>query len=342
LSKVTTVLVAGIGGGSLGVEIGKALRLAGRYVSIGCDISPLAFGHYCGVFDRTELVPLDGYLDALVDLCERFRIDVVIPGGDQPMTIIAAAGERFERLGARIAANGSDVVAMLSDKQRCFEELERRGFAIPRTIALVDETDAERAPLPCVVKPSTGSGGSAFVFFARTREEVALYAAYLRNNGKRAIAQEYVSTTGGEFTVGVISRRDGTVRASIALKRAFPAKLSIAASGQDFLISTGITQGHIGDYPEVARVATEIAAAVGSVGPMNVQGRIDGDGRFLPFEINPRFSASTYLRALAGFNEVEYFIEHLRGDESVPLEIRSGWYLRGVTETVVADGAILK
>jgi carbamoyl-phosphate synthase large subunit len=43
------VLVAGIGGASLGTEILKALQLAGRYELFGCDISPMAFGHYDGL-----------------------------------------------------------------------------------------------------------------------------------------------------------------------------------------------------------------------------------------------------------------------------------------------------
>ena len=38
-----SVLIAGIGGGSLGTEIAKSLRLAGAYRILGCDVSPLAF-----------------------------------------------------------------------------------------------------------------------------------------------------------------------------------------------------------------------------------------------------------------------------------------------------------
>jgi carbamoyl-phosphate synthase large subunit len=340
MSDLVTVLVAGIGGGSLGLEIAKALRLAARYRIAGCDISPLAFGHYCDLFDHTEVVELDNYVEQLLKICRTLRVNVIVPGGDQPTTLIAAACERFDSYGVRNASNAPRVVSLLSDKERCFDALARNGFAIPRTIALDDKFEAADVPLPCVVKPAIGSGGSAFVFFARSTEEVALYNAYLRNNGRRAIAQEYVPVSNGEFTVGVLSDLDADVRGSIVLKRVFPAKLSVAASGADFLISSGITQGHIGNYPEVARTASAIARAVGSNGPINVQGRVDTEGKFLPFEINPRFSASTYLRALAGFNEVDYFVQLLLGEQSPPLTARSGWFLRGITEVFVADEAI--
>lgn len=339
MSSPATVLVAGIGGGSLGLEIGKALRLVGRYRVFGCDISPLAFGHYCGVFDRTEVVRVDGYIDELLKVSDALGVDVIVPGGDQPMTLIAAARERFESQGIQTASNAPDVVATLSDKRRCFELLARSGFNIPRTISLDGLLPAD-FPLPCVVKPATGSGGSAFVFFARSGEEVELYSAYLRNSGRRAIAQEYVPIDGGEFTVGVLSDCNAIVRGSIVLQRAFPAKLSVAANGSDFLISSGITQGHIGDYPDIARMGIRIADAVGSRGPMNVQGRVDANGAFLPFEINPRFSASTYLRALAGFNEVDHFVRLLLGEKPPPLTVRKGWYLRGITESFVEESAV--
>ena len=101
------------------------------------------------------------------------------------------------------------------------------------------------------------------------------------------------------------------------------------------MISSGYSQGLIDDFPDVRFTAERIALGVGSRGPMNIQGRVR-DGVFVPFEINPRFSASVYLRALAGFNEVAIYLDFLlHGLEPKPCEIRSGWYLRSLSEIVV-------
>jgi carbamoyl-phosphate synthase large subunit len=51
-----------------------------------------------------------------------------------------------------------------------------------------------------------------------------------------------------------------------------------------------------------------MANALGSVGPLNIQGRLD-NGEFVAFEINPRFSGTTPMRAMAGFNEPELLID---------------------------------
>jgi carbamoyl-phosphate synthase large subunit len=337
-----TVLVAGIGGASLGTEIAKSLRSAGGYHVIGCDPSPLAFGHYSDLCDKTVRVSLNRYIDHLVEISLEEHVQAIVPGAEEPMRLITAEAGRFSQEGIRLAMNSQEVVNRLADKERCFIELQRLGIAIPRTVAATEPTMLDRVPFPCIIKPSVESGGSSFVFFARNPEEANLYATYLKLAGKRPIAQEYIAHTKGEFTVGVLSGLDGTVLGVIAMERAFPAKLSIALKGDDFLISSGFSQGHFDQYPSVCETARAIAVAVGSVGPLNIQGRVDKAGRFLPFEINPRFSATTYLRALAGFNEVDHFIRRLMGEEARPLGLsRPGWYLRSLTEVVVPEGKLL-
>jgi carbamoyl-phosphate synthase large subunit len=64
---------------------------------------------------------------------------------------------------------------------------------------------------------------------------------------------------------------------------------------------------------------------------------------FVPFEINARFSASTYLRTLAGFNEVDWYVRHLLGlAPRSALGITPGWYLRTLSETAVPLREVVK
>jgi carbamoyl-phosphate synthase large subunit len=80
--------------------------------------------------------------------------------------------------------------------------------------------------------------------------------------------------------------------------------------------------------------AEAIAQALGSVGPLNIQGRLDS-GEFVPFEINPRFSGTTPMRAMAGFNEPELLIDwHLDPDQpwSYHPTMTHGEFTRGLIE----------
>ena len=112
----------------------------------------------------------------------------------------------------------------------------------------------------------------------------------------------------------------------------FHTKLSRLWEARNGLISSGYSQGRIDEYPQVRETAEAIAIAAGSVGPLNIQGRMQ-NGKFMPFEINPRFSASTYLRCLAGFNEVDIYLRNLLQGQtpSVPT-VRPGYYLRSLCE----------
>lgn len=334
------VLIAGIGGASLGTEVHKALLLTGEYEVFGCDISQTAYGHYEQGFVRTYLVRRETYLQDVLQICSDNGVQAVIPGGEEPLALLRAAIDDLERHGVRLAANAASVVDIFSDKLRTFRVLEQRGFRVPWTRNVTEPAHLRDVELPCVIKPATGSGGSSFVFLAATLHDAELYLSYLIRQGKGAVLQEYLPLDDGEFTIGVLSLPDGSLVGSVALKRALDSKLSVLFKGKAGTISSGYSQGLIDDFSSHRKVAEAIAEAFGSAGPLNVQGRVK-EGVFMPFEINPRFSASTYLRALAGFNEVHIYLQALVAQRAItPEPLRPGYYLRSLSEVYVRRDAI--
>lgn len=330
------VMIAGIGGASLGTELLKCLILADRYEIFGCDVSTTAYGLYESGFSRTFIVNRDEYVRSIVEVCHEAGADWIIPGGEQPMILLGDAEETLASAGIGLVANHPEVIRTFSDKSMTFSCLSDHGFTIPRTAEVTSPSDIERVGMPCIIKPATGTGGSAMVFFATDTEEAMTYADYIRRSGSCPLAQEYISDDEGEFTIGVLSLPNGEVDGSIALRRSLDAKLSVMSRGRGGLVSSGYSQGYIGDFPVIRLRAEEIAKAVGSRGAINIQGRVR-NGELIPFEINPRLSASTYLRAMAGFNEVDILLQHLAFNETVrPSPLQEGWYLRSLTETYVA------
>lgn len=252
------------------------------------------------------------------------------------MALLGRSSKMFTDAGIYMLANTPEVIAENSDKLKSFAYLAQCGVPIPKTTIINTKSDLDYVGLPCIVKPATGSGGSAAVFFAVSADEAMIYAEFIRRSGSQPVGQEYVGDNEGEFTIGVLSLPNGTIAGSIALRRALDAKLSVSYRGRGGLISSGYSQGYIDEYSDLCRQAEKIAQAIGSRGPINVQGRVR-DSVLLPFEINPRFSASTYLRAMAGFNEVDTLIKCLlNGTEPYKPTIKPGWYLRSLAETFVS------
>jgi carbamoyl-phosphate synthase large subunit len=333
----TKVMIAGIGGASLGTEIYKSLELVGGYEIYGCDVSRTAYGLYEKGIAKSYHVTGDNYVRDVLAACLDAGVKFLIPGAEQPMTLLGAASDQVAASGLQLLGNATDVVSLYSNKDTTFRRLKEYGIPIPKTIALHSKEDLKFVGLPCVVKPATGSGGSVAVFFAVNAEEAMIYAEYIRRTGHVAIAQEYINDLNGEFTIGVLSLPDAQIVGSIALRRALDAKLSVSYRGRGGVISSGYSQGHIGEYPDLCKQAEAIAAAIGSRGPLNIQGRVR-DTEFLPFEINPRFSASTYLRTMAGFNEIDMLLKYfVTGTVPSRPHIRTGWYLRSLREQYVAD-----
>lgn len=160
------------------------------------------------------------------------------------------------------------------------------------------------------------------------------------------LLQEYVGDPYHEYTVGVLNALDGCFVGSIALKRnilsglsnriKIPNRTERKELSPILAISSGVSQGDIEDYSEIREECERIANAIESKGPLNVQCRFV-NGHVIPFEINPRFSGTSYMRALAGFNEPDILIRyHLLG-EPLPqkIEYKHGRMVRGLVERYV-------
>src|SRR6185369_14045487 len=151
-----------------------------------------------------------------------------------------------------------------------FEYLKGIGVTTPWTQRVKGRADLENIHFPCIVKPSSGSGGSDSVFLATNMEECILYVELLIRNNREVIVQEYIGIEEGEFTIGVLSDTNANIMGSIAMKRIFNSKLSVAYKGPKGLISSGYSQGLISDFKEIRMQAEHIAKEAGSIGPLNI------------------------------------------------------------------------
>jgi len=333
------VLIAGIGGGSLGLEIFKCLRLAGGYEIIGCDISEKALGLYEYGFKKTILLSKSDnctYARNLLKLCLTENIKFVIPGAEKVNSILNQERTIFQEANVYLLINSKEVIDLCSNKLKTLEFLRQQGISVPETLLVRTQKDCNGlTKFPYIVKPSEGAGASNLVFLAENKKEIIFFVEYLRQRGYKAVVQQYIDSK-EEYTVGVLSLPNGIVVGSIALRRFLESKLSISSQYNDRVISSGWSQGEIQNFSKIRKQAECIARTIKNCGAVNIQGRVGSDGIFYPFEINPRHSGTSYLRALAGFNEPHYLLRYLNYAEILPeLKINKGYYLRGLTEMSV-------
>lgn len=348
------VMVTGVGGGGHGHEIVKALRLAAHYHVIGVDMVKSSFG----LFDVDEAYTVppasdSRYLEILMDICRQRKVKVLIHGSEPELKVISSHREGIVKAGVLPLINTHEVIERCMDKWATVVFLKEQGFHVPKSLAVDTEKEITHdLALPAVVKPVLGGGGSNNIFLAQDVDELEFACRYLIRQGKRALVQEYVGTPDDEYTVGVLSTLDGKLVGSIALRRYILSGLSnriqiTNRTGRKELsstlaISSGISQGVIDDFPEIRKVCEKIAKALCSKGPINIQCRFV-DEKLYPFEINPRFSGTTYIRALMGFNEPDMLIRHHLFGEVLPRPVsyKFGRVVRGLVEHCISDFPIV-
>ncbi len=336
------ILIAGIGGASLGTEIFKNLVLAGYHNIYGADISPYAFGLYQKGFLKTYVVDRNNYIQSILHVCKEANIRIIIPGGEAPSVLLNDARELFGEQGILLAMNSSAVIKRCTDKLETFNYLSERGVPVPRTTIMDTSSVLEGFPFPCIIKPSRDSGGSAFVSVANDKDDARLLASQIVKSGRVPILQEYLPLTEGEYSFSVLSDPSGELFGGIGIKKNFNAKLMYVFKSDAAIISSGYSQGLVSVFPEIFDQVCQISKILESRGPLNIEGRVV-KGKFFPFEINPRFSATTHLWAKAGFNDVDYFIRLLNNVSinEQPL-ITEGYCLRSFTELFIPKGDLKK
>jgi carbamoyl-phosphate synthase large subunit len=262
------------------------------------------------------------YLPELFKLIEQFQIDVLIHGCEPELKLFSQHRDEISKKGVLLLLNSADVINLCMNKLETNKFLELNGFAPPKYTEIQHLDDLEKVDwFPVVVKPSLGGGGSANVFIAQSRDELFHLAKYLHleESGNSFIIQEYVGRPEDEYTVGVLSSLNGEIINSIATKRIMSGQLNIRSRvrnrtknlklGDSLVISSGVSQGLVGKFPVVTEQCESIARKLNSVGPLNIQCRLV-NGIVKVFEINPRFSGTTSLRAMVGFNEPDLLIRH--------------------------------
>jgi carbamoyl-phosphate synthase large subunit len=79
--------------------------------------------------------------------------------------------------------------------------------------------------------------------------------------------------------------------------------------GRRYAVSTGYSQGYVVKHDLIQRFCEKLALRLGSRGPLNIQLRMSEGVPFV-FELHPRFSGTTPIRADVGFNEVDILLRN--------------------------------
>jgi biotin carboxylase len=243
----------------------------------------------------------DAFVAAALRVCERYRIDVFVPGRN--MLAVAGRIADFTAAGVRVICSPAEAIALFATKSGQYAAMRARGLPVPRTIAvttLAQYQDAYAALAAggsaVCVKPDVDHGGQGFRIIDPEAERIdALFESPSVRVSPSTIERllgavdrfaplivgEYLE--GPEFSIDVLSD-DQTVYAAIPRGKSGPPWTR-----------------EIVDDPALVDLASRVVREFGLRYLSNVQIRFTaGEPRIL--EVNTRAASGTYQSAASGLN----------------------------------------
>ncbi|MFW6017731.1 MAG: ATP-dependent carboxylate-amine ligase [Halapricum sp.] len=260
--------------------------------------SRLLRSNYC---DVGEVVPAPGeagYADALLDVMDRHRPQIVLPVGYDSMAAVdSIRSEIPDAVGFCLPPPASFRLAV--DKASTLQRAERLGIPVPTdysdTVEQLDAsgrpTPADALPFPVFLKARHENGT---VTTARVDEPATFWTAYdgiaAEAAGGNVLVQEYVDGPDVTFGCGVLCLDD-----EIELLVSHQELRSVPRHG-----GSGTHLRLVGN-PTIEAKTTKLLRDIGWNGIALVEFRQRPDGTYVLMEINPKFWASYALASRFGY-----------------------------------------
>ncbi len=299
IQKPITVLVTAVGS-PLGQSITKALTMSHLPLRIVIsDISPIAAGFFLNKQNNNLILPpvADKNFDRMLkQAILKYDIDCIFPVLEIEHQYFHHESSWFRERDIRIVTLEKTILDRCYDKYACMMHLKKAGITVPDTIIAEPGLSLQKFlkthPFPLFLKPNVGASNTNTFLVTSTKQLLALLSTQKK---QYFILQTHIPSI-PEYTVGVYRSRDASFERTCVIEREL--KFGLSYKG------TVIKNTTINLY------ALSVARALGLYYSSNVQLRLEGGVPFA-FEVNPRLSSTTSVRAHFGFNEPEMILLEL-------------------------------
>lgn len=262
-------------------------------VIYGVDISMTAPAlAFCDKKIQVCKIKEKAYVPSLLEICEKEKIDALIPTIDTDLFLLAQHREEFEAVGTKVFISAPDKIAICRDKRYTSDFFVSCGLKAP--VSFDDYTEYHMG-FPAFIKPKDGSS-SINAFKVENENDLRAKADTIVDY----IVQPFVS--GKEYTVDIFCDFEHN---PIFIT---PRERMSVRSGE--VLKTRICQDE-----KIKEECRKIVRRFEPVGQITVQLiRDDKTGEDYFIEINPRFGGGAPLSIKAGADSAEAVIRLLKGE----------------------------
>ena len=254
------------------------------------DPNILSTGHFLA--DAAHTIPLvndERYLDVLISILKNNSIDLILIGTDSELPFYAKYKNFLEKeFNLIVLVSNEKSIQIANDKWATSKFLKSSNFPYPLSAMANNLEEVEnllsKSNYPFFAKPIDGARSRGLL---KINNHIQLQDVL--KTPKNLVIQEYLEDDEGEYTSGCLVF-DGKCKSVVTLRR-------------DLRDGNTYRAFYKNDYSKFDDYIAKVAEKLNIFGPCNFQFRIK-DNKPVIFEINARFSGTTPIRFMFGFNEV--------------------------------------
>lgn len=287
------------------------------------------------LFDKFYVVPSvknNQYVDSLLEICEKEKVDVVLPFmSAELLPLIDRIGD-FEKIGVKVSVSDKKSIEITNNKLKFYEFLKENGLKVPKFASVKTADDLLPAckavgyPEKAVCVKATelsGSRGIRIIDATKSRYDIlfgqkpnSFYTTFdelqetLRERETMPEMMAMECLPGEEGSVDLIADNG---------------KILYMAYRQSNVNLASIPQEATLAYNEEAyEIATAVIAKLGLTGNADLDFKYDENGHPVLMEINPRIAATMQIFKEGGMNLPYLRIKQLLGEELPKVNIKYG------------------
>lgn len=271
-----------------------ALKAEIKLTIYGADISMTAPAlMFCDEMIEVPRIRDERYIPTLLEICEREKIDALIPTIDTDLLVLAENKEKFEEIGTKVFISAPDKVAICRDKRFTSDFFISCGLKAPKP---VDDYTKYDMGFPAFIKPKDGSS-SIDAYKVTDAEDLKAKASMVDDY----IIQPFVK--GKEYTVDIFC--------DFEHKPVFITPRERIAVREGEVLKTQICQDE--KIKEECKKLIKGFEPVGQITVQLIQDEKTGENYYI--EINPRFGGGAPLTIKAGADSAEAAIRIINGEK---------------------------
>lgn len=291
-------------------------------IGVDINVDPTMLQYIDKVY-YAPAVSAPNYINTLLDICAKERIDIFVPGMSQELEIVLDRIKDFEGQNVKVAISKGEGLLIANNKIKLFKYLQNNGFEVPRFyIASSIEEVIEACSLigypkksVCIkIGNSAGSRGVRIIEANQSRFDIFINE---KPSSSKVTLEEFISILeeaneipelmvmeflpGHEYCLDILAD-DGEVKYIV---------------GQEVLRLNASTpiKAVVQKREEIYKLGSQIVKSLSLSGNIGFDFKHDSNGKLWITEINPRITQSLSVVTASGADLLYYRIKQLLGEE---------------------------